>query len=187
MVLGLSLGEMQRPASWPNAYCRLDTQLRKYPDMHGSGGYRTYRDGPSGTRGGSQSNTLADRRFRRPLRHWQAGDCPGNPESIAPSVGPTVGPGHHGRAAVLTYRLPCDANIGCGAEAAAIWRSASPLPKRRDPAISWWIRAAPDVEVFLLARDTTGQTLQFPMVATIEHAATDLARELAREVFHRPL
>jgi hypothetical protein len=65
MVLGLSLGEMQRSASWPNAHCQLDTQLRKYRDMHGSVRYRTYRDGSSSTRG-IRWNALSDRRFRRP-------------------------------------------------------------------------------------------------------------------------
>src|SRR5271166_1846154 len=65
-----------------------------------------------------------------------------------------VGPGHRGQGAVLTYR---------SAYAEALWRPAAPLPKRRDPAISLWIRFPPEAEVFLLAQDTGGQKLRFPI------------------------
>ncbi len=71
-----------------------------------------------------------------------------------------LGPGHREHGAVLTYR---------GASAEALWRPASPLPKRRDPAISLWIRFPPEVEVSLVTQDTSGQILRFPIRATIEY------------------
>jgi hypothetical protein len=80
-----------------------------------------------------------------------------------------LGPGHREHGAVLTYQLPCDRENGCAAHAEALWRPASPLPKRHDPAISLWIRFPPDIEVSLLVEDTSGQKLRFPIRATIEH------------------
>ncbi len=91
------------------------------------------------------------------------------PESPAAGGGLTLGPGHREHGAVLAYRLLCVRETGCDAHAAARWRSASPLPKRRDPAVSLWIRFPPEVEVALEAKDSSGQTLRFPIEATIEH------------------
>src|SRR5580692_5571558 len=92
-------------------------------------------------------------------------------DSIPESAGGglTLGPGHREHGAVLAYRLPCGRETGCNAYAAARWRPASPLPKRRDPAVSLWIRFPADVEVALEVEDSSGQTLRFPIEATIEH------------------
>jgi hypothetical protein len=70
-----------------------------------------------------------------------------------------LGPGHREHGAVLTYR---------GASAEALFKPASPLPKKHDPAISLWIRYPPAVEVSLVTQDTSGQKLRFPIRATIE-------------------
>ncbi|SPF43330.1 exported hypothetical protein [Candidatus Sulfopaludibacter sp. SbA4] len=81
------------------------------------------------------------------------------------SVGGTLslGPGHRGHGAVLQYRL-------AGAPVEAMWMAASPLPKMHNPAISLWIRFPPEVEVFLVAKDTSGRALRFPIpAATLEH------------------
>jgi hypothetical protein len=75
-----------------------------------------------------------------------------------------LGPGHREQGAVLSYNLPC-----CDASASATWNSPSKLPKMHDPAISLWIRFPPEAEVFLTAKDSSGQDLRFPIVATIEH------------------
>jgi hypothetical protein len=91
------------------------------------------------------------------LEHWRFS---GGSES---SGGIALGAGHRDHGAVLSYRLEGDAY------AAALWRPASPLPKRRDPAISLWIRFPPGVELFLVGKDTNGQGLRFPIAATIEH------------------
>ncbi len=91
-----------------------------------------------------------------------------SPESPAASGGLALGPGHHGDGGVLTYRLPCDRDDGCRAYAEALFRPASPLPKRRDAAISLWIRFPREVEVALVVQDTSGQRLRLPIRATIE-------------------
>jgi hypothetical protein len=92
-------------------------------------------------------------------------------DSIPESAGGglTLGPGHREQGAVLAFRLPCGRETVCNAYAAARWRAASPLQKRRDPALSLWIRFPPEVEVALEAKDSSGQTLRFPIGATIEH------------------
>jgi hypothetical protein len=92
-----------------------------------------------------------------------------------PSAGDalTLGPGHRGHGALLTYRLTCQGNIGCGAYAAAVFRPPSALPRFRDPAISLWIRSSPDVEVSLVIKDTSRQTLRFPIRASIEQSKAD--------------
>jgi hypothetical protein len=82
----------------------------------------------------------------------------------------TLGPGHRGRGAILNYQLPCAHNAACGASAEALWTPPSALPKWRDPAISLWIRVPADVEVSLVVKDTSGQTLRFPIGASIEHS-----------------
>ena len=91
------------------------------------------------------------------------------PESPTASGGLALGPGHREHGAVLAYRLPCGRETGCNAYAAARWKPASPLPKRRDPALSLWVRFPPEVEVALEVKDSSGQTLRFPIEATIEH------------------
>jgi hypothetical protein len=100
------------------------------------------------------------------LQSWRFDSIP---ESPAAGGGLTLGPGHHEHGAMLAYRLPCARETGCNAYAAARWRPASPLPKRRDPALSLWIRFPPEVELALEAKDSSGQTLRFPIGATIEH------------------
>jgi hypothetical protein len=96
------------------------------------------------------------------LRSWRFYSAPESPAA----GGLALGPGHRGHGAVLTYRLPCG---GCGAYAAASWQPASPLPKKHDPALSLWIRFSPEVEVFIVAKDTSGRTSRFPIRPTIEH------------------
>ena len=93
-----------------------------------------------------------------------------SPESPTAGGGLTLGPGHREHGAVLAYRLPCDWDTGCKSYAAALWTPASPLPKTRNPAISLWIRFPPDVAVFLVVKDSSGQTLRFPIRATIERS-----------------
>ena len=92
-----------------------------------------------------------------------------NPESPAASGRLAIGPGHRDHGAVLEYRLPCERDIACSAYAEALWRPASPLPKRRDPVISLWIRFPSEVEVSLVIKDTSNRTLRFPIRASIEH------------------
>jgi hypothetical protein len=92
-----------------------------------------------------------------------------SPESSAAGGGLALGPGHREHGAVLAYRLPCGRETGCNAYAAARWRPSSPLPKRRDPALSLWVRFPAEVEVTLEVRDSDGQTLRLPILATIEH------------------
>ena len=101
------------------------------------------------------------------LQGWQFDSLPQSP---APSGGLALGPGHRKLGAVLSYSLPCAGETGCNAYAAARWRPASSLPKRRDPALSLWIRFPAEVEVALEVKDSGGQTLRFPIGATIEHA-----------------
>jgi hypothetical protein len=101
-----------------------------------------------------------------PLQNWRFYTTP---ESPAAGGALTLGPGHRGHGAMLSYRLPCDRDTGCGAYAAALWKPASSPSKRRSPAISLWIRFPPDVAVSLVAKDTSGQTLRFPIRATLEH------------------
>ena len=93
----------------------------------------------------------------------------GNPESAGVNGSLALGPGHREYGAVLAYRLPCGRETGCNAYAAARWRPASPLPRRRDPALSLWIRFPAEVELALEVKDSSGQTLRFPIGATIEH------------------
>ena len=100
------------------------------------------------------------------LQSWRFDSIP---ESPATGGGLALGPGHREHGAVLAYRLPCVRETVCNAYAAARWTPASPLPKRHDPALSLWIRFPPEVEVTLEAKDSSGQTLRFPIGATIEH------------------
>jgi hypothetical protein len=100
------------------------------------------------------------------LKNWRFSSSVESPAGMGELA---LGPGHHQQGAVLTYRLPCDRGNGCGAYAAALWKPASPLPKTHDPAISLWIRFPAEVEVDLVAKDTGGQTLRFPIRTTIEH------------------
>src|SRR5580698_6846111 len=104
---------------------------------------------------------------RTPLRNWRF-----YTSDESPTAGGTLtlGPGHRGHGAVLAYRLPCGRDAPCGAYAEAIWKPASPPPKRRNPAISLWIRFPPEVAVSLVAKDTSGQTLHFPIRAALEHS-----------------
>jgi hypothetical protein len=91
------------------------------------------------------------------------------PESPATGGGLALGPGYREHGAVLAYRLNCARETVCNAYAAARWTPASPPPKRRDPALSLWIRFPREVEVTLEAKDSSGQTLRFPIEATLEH------------------
>ena len=124
--------------------------------------------GPQRSRAQSHQTAYVLNNFEGPsaLKGWRFS---GTPQS--PIVGGTLalGPGHHGHGAVLTYRIACDRNVACDAYAAALWRPSSRLPKRRNPAISLWIRFPPDVEVCFLAKDTSGLSLRFPVVPTLEH------------------
>jgi hypothetical protein len=79
-----------------------------------------------------------------------------------------AGPGHRGTGAVLSYQLLCEARSSCDARVAAVWRPARPLPKRRNPAISLWVRFPADVDLFLAVTDSRGQTLQFPIGTSLE-------------------
>jgi Cellulase (glycosyl hydrolase family 5) len=90
-------------------------------------------------------------------------------DSTPESGGLALGPGHREHGAVLSYRLTCARETICNSYAAARWRPASPLPKKRDAALSLWIRFPPGVEVTLEVKDTSSQTLRFPIEATIEH------------------
>ena len=121
---------------------------------------------PAASAGSDKTTYLIDD-FDGPatLKNWEFSS---NAESPARIGELALGPGHHQQGAVLTYRLPCGLGNGCGAYAAAIWTPASPLPKTHDPAISLWIRFSPEVEVSLVAKDTGGQTLRFPIRTTIE-------------------
>jgi hypothetical protein len=101
-----------------------------------------------------------------PLQHWRFESNPGAPPSSGRLA---IGLGHREHGAVLEYQLPCERDIACSAYAAALWRPASPLPKRGDPAISLWIRFPPEVAVSLVVEDTSHRTLRFPIRASIEH------------------
>ncbi len=94
------------------------------------------------------------------LQGWRFYSSPAPP---ATGGSLALGSGHREHGAVLTYRLH-------GGYAEALWSATSSLPKRRNPAISLWIRFSPEVEVYLVAKDSSGQTLRFPIpAATIEH------------------
>jgi hypothetical protein len=93
-----------------------------------------------------------------------------SPENASAGGDLTVGPGYRGSGAVLTYRLSCLREVGCGAYAAALFRPPIPLPKFREPAISLWLRFSPDVEVSIVTKDTNRQTLRFLVRATIERS-----------------
>ena len=80
-----------------------------------------------------------------------------------------LGPGYRDHGAVLAYRLPCERDGACDAYAAAMVRPSSPFPKRHKPAISLWVRFLPDVEVSVLAKDSGGHSVHFPIEATIEN------------------
>jgi hypothetical protein len=101
------------------------------------------------------------------LQNWRFYTSPESPTSGGALA---LGPGHRGQGAVLSYRLPCGRDTGCGASAAALWHPPSPSPKKHSPAISLWIRFPPDVTVSLVTKDSSGQTLRFPIQATIEHS-----------------
>jgi hypothetical protein len=100
------------------------------------------------------------------LERWQ---FQSGPESSAASGSLALEPGHREHAAVLSYRLPCERDTGCEAYVEALWKPQSELPKKRDPAISMWVRFPPEVQVSLVTKDSKGQTLRFPIRATIEH------------------
>lgn len=100
------------------------------------------------------------------LQGWQFYSSPESPAAVG---GLALGPGHSEHGAVLSYRLACDPNTSCDAYAAALWKPASPLPKNRDSALSLWIRFPPRVAVSLQTKDSSGQTLRFPLGATVEH------------------
>jgi hypothetical protein len=100
------------------------------------------------------------------LQRWRFESGPGSPAAGGRLA---IGPGHREHGAVLEYEFPCNRDTGCGTYVAALWRPASPLPKRHDPAISLWIRFPPELEVSLVVKDSSGRTLQFPIQATIEH------------------
>jgi hypothetical protein len=123
---------------------------------------------PAAFAGSDQAPYLIDD-FEDPiaLQNWRFYT---SPESPTTGGALTLGPGHRGHGAVLAYRLPCGRDTGCGAYAAALWSPTSPPPKRRSPAISLWIRFPPEVAVSLVAKDTSGQTLRFPILATLEHS-----------------
>jgi hypothetical protein len=123
---------------------------------------------PAAFAGSNQAPYLIDD-FEDPtaLQNWRFNT---SPESPTANGALALGPGHRGHGAVLAYRLPCGRDTGCGAYAAALWRPTSPPPKRRSPAISLWIRFPPEVSVSLVAKDTSGQTLQFPIRANLEHS-----------------
>jgi hypothetical protein len=104
---------------------------------------------------GSEATALLIDDFEGPtaLHGWRLSG--GEPGSLS------LGAGHHGHGAVLAYR---------GASAEALWTPPSALPKLRSPAVSLWIRVPLEVEAFLVAKDTSGQTLHYPIpTATLEH------------------
>jgi hypothetical protein len=103
-----------------------------------------------------------------PLQNWRFYTSQESPTAAGAL---TLGPGRRGHGAVLAYQLSCGRDATCGAYAEAIWKPAPlpPPPKMRNPAISLWIRFPPEVTVSLVAKDTSGQTLQFPMRVTLEH------------------
>jgi hypothetical protein len=100
------------------------------------------------------------------LEDWRFDSIPALP---AANGGLALGPGHREHGAALTYRIPCGRGTECNAYAAARWKPAAPLPKVHDPALSLWIRFPSEVQVVLEAKDSSGQTLRFPIRATIEH------------------
>jgi hypothetical protein len=125
----------------------------------------------SSSAGSNQRTFLVDD-FEAPaaLQNWR---FLSSPENASAGGDLTLGPGHRGNGAVLGYRLTCQSDIGCGAYAAALFRPPSPLPKFRDPAISLWLRFSPDVDVSIVTKDTSRQTLRFPIPARIEQSKTD--------------
>ena len=101
------------------------------------------------------------------LRSWHTDKSPGSP---ATSGTLALGSGHRGHGAVFSYRIACETNRDCDADAAAaLWRPASPLPKRRNPALCLWIRFQPEVRISLVAKDTSGQTVRFEILPTLEN------------------
>lgn len=93
-----------------------------------------------------------------------------NAERAAAAGALSLGVGHRGQGAQLDCRLPCGPRATCDSSVAALYTPPSPLPRRHHPAISLWVRFPPEIEVFLIIRDSGGQALRFPLpAATLEH------------------
>jgi polysaccharide biosynthesis protein PslG len=80
----------------------------------------------------------------------------------------TLGDGHTGRGAVLAYEL------AAGASATVVFTPVKPIAAKHRAALSFWIRAAPDVKLTALVRDQNGQTRRYPFEAvTLENPNGD--------------
>src|SRR5579863_8769018 len=84
----------------------------------------------------------------------------------------SVGPGHEGRGALLTYRFTCLDHAHCGHYVAAIWNAPHPLEVNPGAVLSLWVSLSPDVRIAVRVTDQTHQNLQFYANApTLEHPA----------------
>jgi hypothetical protein len=76
----------------------------------------------------------------------------------------TLGPGHAGKGAVLAYEFTK------GGSAAAIWTPAKAISVKHRGALSLWIRAAAEVKLTVLVRDSDWRTRRYPFEAvTLEN------------------
>ena len=80
----------------------------------------------------------------------------------------SVGPGHRGQGAVLSYSFACGRAEECG-PASAAWQASPPLPKMHNPAIDLWLKPGGEVDVVLQVKDLSGETLRLPVTATLEY------------------
>lgn len=103
------------------------------------------------------------------LQHWRFSN---GAEFTGASGTLSLGPGHAGRGAVLTYQFTCVDQEHCGHYVAAIWKAPDPFEVNPGTALSLWIRLSPEVRLTVRVTDETRQTLQFHANApTLEHAA----------------
>lgn len=106
----------------------------------------------------SQERLIDDFDGSNGLQHWSfsnGAEFPGASGTLS------LGPGHQGWGAVLTYRFTCLDKAHCGHYVAAIWKALSPLDANPAMALSLWVRLSLDVQLTVRVTDQTGQTLQF--------------------------
>ena len=101
------------------------------------------------------------------LHGWSVGRSPESPGAYGDL---SLGPGHVARGAALNYRFSCGGGTPCGGYVVAFWSPASPFSASRKAALSLWTRSSPQVKIFIIVRDQSGQTLRYRTeVTTLEH------------------
>jgi hypothetical protein len=114
------------------------------------------------------SVTLADFDGPGPLAGWTVSS---DPDKRGAQRWLTTGSGHTGRGAILEYQFDCPEEEACRGSVTAFWMPAKPVAINRKGAISFWIRAGPEVRTTLLTRDQDEGLRRYPFEAiTLEHS-----------------